>query len=132
MTTNHEAVYKFYSQTGGSLPYFAGIPQQYGGGGILRNIAKFAFPLVKRVIGAFTNTAEDVLEGRDTFKKSIINNATNEVGKVFSNFSGRGRKRTRGQGRVVANRRKPTKTSTVKRRKIEPDNLSEQAGDESY
>ena len=130
MTIFHEAVCKFYSQTGGSLPYFAGIPQQYGGGGILRNIARFAFPLVKRVIEVFTNTAEEVLEGRDTFKKSIINNATNEVGKVFSNFSGRERKRTRGRGRVV-NKRKPKMTSTVKRQKFESENLSDLADDES-
>ena len=70
---------KFYAQTGGSLPYFAGIPQQYGGGGILRNIARFAFPLLKRAIKVVTNTAEDVLDGNDTFKNSLINNAANEV-----------------------------------------------------
>ena len=83
-----ELITSVYSDqvVGGLMPYFTGGQQQWGGG-ILRSIARFAFPLIKRVIGVATNTAEDMVEGREkSIKKSIVKNAINE-------FTGKKRKR---------------------------------------
>jgi hypothetical protein len=46
------------SQTGGDLPYFIG--KQYGTGWF-RNIARLAFPFLKRIGSAFVKTASDVI-----------------------------------------------------------------------
>ncbi len=64
-------------QNGNGLPYFAGSKQF--GGGWLRTLARFAFPILKRVLGVATNTAEDVIEGRKGFKDSLVDNAMKEV-----------------------------------------------------
>ena len=45
------AISNAYSQSGGDLAYFAG--KQYGGGW-LRTLARFAFPILKRVVGVAT------------------------------------------------------------------------------
>lgn len=79
-----EAIKNLYSdQVGGSLPFFAGGTHQWGGS-ILGTIARFAFPILKRIIGVATNTAEDMIEGRkNTFKEALIDNTMKEVGSVF-------------------------------------------------
>lgn len=87
---------KVYSQSGGDLPYFVG--KQYGGGW-LRSLARFAFPILKRVIGVATNTAEDVIVNNKKFGQSLKANTTAEIGKFIS-----GRKRTK-RRRVSINKR---------------------------
>lgn len=75
----NDAIASIYSkQLGGDLPYFAGNSGQWGGG-ILQTIARFAFPLLKRIAGVAANTAEDVIYDRKSFKDSLIDNAMNEV-----------------------------------------------------
>jgi hypothetical protein len=75
-------IQKFYSgQLGGSLPFFAGSNHQFGGG-ILQTIGRFALPIFKRLIGVGTNVAEDMIEGRKTFKDSVIDNAISEVSNI--------------------------------------------------
>ena len=81
-----DAITQLYSgkdQTGGSLPYFAGGGGQWGGG-ILSSIGRFAFPILKRVLGIATNTAADVLVHKKKFKDSIIDNTMNEVKEFIS------------------------------------------------
>jgi hypothetical protein len=78
----NDAITSLYSrQLGGELPYFAGNPTQWGGG-ILQTIARFAFPILKRLVGVAANTAEDVIYHEKPFKQSLVDNAMNEV----SNF----------------------------------------------
>jgi len=83
----NDAIASIYSkQLGGELPYFSGNSGQWGGGGILQTIARFAFPLLKRIAGVAANTAEDVIYDRKSFKDSLIDNAMNEVAnKNFNN-----------------------------------------------
>ena len=102
-----DAIIEAYSgQSGGSLPFFAGGVNQWGGG-ILGTIARFAFPILKRVIGTATNTAEDVIVRKNFFKDSIIKNAVSEVG----NFIGGG------GGAGGAKKRKSPTTTTINRNK---------------
>ena len=55
-----EVLTNVYSgQHGGDLPYFIG--KQYGGGW-LRNIARFAFPVVQKAVKALTNTAGTMIQ----------------------------------------------------------------------
>ena len=76
----NDAIATIYSkQLGGELPYFAGSTSQWGGGGILSTIARFAFPILKRLVCVAMNTGEDVLEGKKTFKDSLIDNTMKEV-----------------------------------------------------
>lgn len=77
--------YAYSGQDGGaSLPYFMG--KQYGAGW-LQNVARFAFPIVKKALGmagkVAVNTAEDLIEQRKSFKESLKDNAVREVGKVM-------------------------------------------------
>ena len=78
--------YAYSGQDGnGSLPYFVG--KQYGGGW-LKSLARIAFPILKRVVGAAgniaANTAEDMLENRKKFKQSLRDNAVGEAKRVFN------------------------------------------------
>ena len=76
----NDVIASIYSnQLGEDLPYFSGNSGQWGGGGILQTIARFAFPLLKRIAGVAANTAEDVIYDRKSFKDSLIDNAMNEV-----------------------------------------------------
>ena len=75
----------YSDQTGeGTLPFFIG--KQYGTGW-LHSLARFAFPIVKKVVGmagnVAANTAEDLLENRKSFGESIKDNAMNELGRSF-------------------------------------------------
>ena len=81
---------KLYSgpiQGGGDLPYFVG--KQYGNGW-LRTLGRFAFPILRRIVGAALNTGQDVIDGRKNWKQSIRDNAMAEVAGYMK---GRGRKR---------------------------------------
>ena len=78
--------YAYSGQDGsGSLPYFVG--RQYGTGW-LQNLARIAFPIIRKVVGhagsIAANTAEDLISSRKTFGQSLRDNAVHEVGKVFS------------------------------------------------
>ena len=83
---NHAIASTYSKQLGGELPYFSGNSGQWGGG-ILQTIARFAFPLLKRIAGVAANTAEDVIYDRKSFKDSLIDNAMNEV--TNTNFNKR-------------------------------------------
>lgn len=75
----NDAIKEIYSrQIGGELPYFAGTSNQWGGG-ILQTIARFAFPILRRLAGVAADTAEDVIHGRKSFKESLIDNAMEGV-----------------------------------------------------
>lgn len=80
-----DAIIKAYSgqQAGGSLPYFVGSSNQWGGG-ILSTIARFAFPILKRVLGVAANTAADVIVHKKKLKDSIIDNTMSEVSNFVS------------------------------------------------
>ena len=64
------------------LPYivnkFAGNTSQWGGG-ILQTIARFAFPILRRLAGVAANTAEDVIYDRKPFTQSLVDNTMNEI-----------------------------------------------------
>ena len=80
------SIVQAYSQGGGGggdLPYFVG--KQYGSGW-LRTIGRFAFPLIKRAMKVFGNTAEDVLVNEKPVLTSLRDNALNEL----SIFKGNG------------------------------------------
>ena len=70
-----QSIVQAYSQEGGDLPYFAG--RQYGGGW-LRTIGRFAFPLLKKAMNIFGNAAQDVLIDEKPVLTSILNNAVKE------------------------------------------------------
>ena len=76
-----KAITAVYSQAGGDLPYFVG--KQYGGGW-LRTLARFAFPILKRVVGVATNTVEDVVVNKKKFMQSFKDNASNELKNYMS------------------------------------------------
>ena len=77
----------FYSQDGGDLPFFVG--KQYGSGW-LRTLARFAFPVVKRIAkhagNVIANTTEDVIEGNKSFGESLRANAVNELGSAVTSM----------------------------------------------
>lgn len=68
-------------QGGGDLPYFVG--KQYGSGW-LRTLGRFAFPILKRIVGVALNTGDDVVSGRKAFKDSLRDNAMSEMGNFMS------------------------------------------------
>lgn len=81
MTDEH--ISKLYSgpiQGGGDLPYF--VAKQYGSGW-LRTLGRFAFPILRRVVGVAMNTGEDLLEGRKDWKQSLRDNTLSEVKQVM-------------------------------------------------
>ena len=71
-----------YSQKGGDLPYFVGAQQE--GGGWLRTIGRFAFPILRRLLNVATNTAEDVLINKKPVFDSLSSNAVKEVKNVMT------------------------------------------------
>ena len=92
------------SQNGGELPYFVG--KQYGGGW-LRNLARVAFPILKRIVGVATNTAEDVIVRDKKVLDSLKDNSLNEIGRMAGqppiNMS---RKRKNVNGTIFAPKRR--------------------------
>jgi hypothetical protein len=87
-----ELLTSIYSgQDGGQyMPYFTG--KQYGGGW-LRNIARFAFPLIKKAVTTLTNTAGKMIKDPDA---KLFPTLMNEGVKAISNNNStinRGRKR---------------------------------------
>ena len=77
---------EYSGQSGhGSLPFFVG--KQYGTGW-LRNIARFAFPFVKRALGVVgniaSNTAEDMIHNENkSVGESLKENAVKEAKRVL-------------------------------------------------
>lgn len=69
---------------GGTLPYFQG--KQHGSGWV-RSIGRFAFPIVKSVLGlagnVAANTAQDLLENKKDLKTSLKDNALNEARRLI-------------------------------------------------
>ena len=76
------SIVQAYSQGGGDLQYFVG--KQYGSGW-LRTIGRFAFPLIKRAMKVFGNTAEDVLVNEKPVLTSLRDNALNELSVLKGN-----------------------------------------------
>ena len=77
-----KVITQIYSgQGGGDLPFFVG--KQYGSGW-LRTLAKFAFPILKRIFGVASNTAEDVIMKDKSFLPSLGKNAVSELHNVMS------------------------------------------------
>ena len=98
-----ELLFQAYAgQEGGDLPYFVG--RQYGSGW-LRSIARFAFPVVKKLVGAAgrvaLNTANDVITKEKEFGKSLKRNAMKEAASSINTlaentiFASKNRKRHR-------------------------------------
>ena len=87
------------SQYGGDLPYFVG--RQYGSGW-LRTLARFAFPILKRVGRVAVKTAQDVIEGDKKILPSLYENTISEVNDAV-----------RGNGHVTT-----TTSSNPKKRKL--------------
>lgn len=83
---DHLILNEYSSQSGhGALPYFVG--KQYGAGW-LRNVARFAFPFVKKALGAVgniaSNTAQDLIENEDqTIGQTLKKHALNEASRVL-------------------------------------------------
>ena len=77
-----EVITQVYSgQSGGDLPFFVG--KQYGSGW-LRTLAKFAFPILKRIFGVASKTAEDVIMKDESFLPSLGKNTLSEVQNVMT------------------------------------------------
>lgn len=77
--------YAYSGQDGGaSLPYFVG--KQYGNGW-LRTLARIAFPILKKVVGfagnVASNTAEDMINNKKSFRESLKDNALGEAQRTF-------------------------------------------------
>ncbi len=89
-----------YSQGGGDLPFFVG--KQYGGGW-MRTLARFAFPILRRVLGVATNTAEDVIVNRQKFGQALRDNSMKEVRRFMGGKRARGRTRSSINKRVKRN-----------------------------
>ncbi len=104
---SNSEITSLYSQGGGDLPFFVG--KQYGGGW-LRTLARFAFPILRRVLGVATNTAEDVIVNRKKFGQSLRDNSMNEVRKYMS---GRGKKRRRRARSSINKRMKRDYSNTI-------------------
>lgn len=64
------------NQTGGDLPFFVG--RQYGSGW-LGTLARVAFPILKRVAGVASKTAEDVIYQNKPVKTAIMDNAMGAI-----------------------------------------------------
>jgi len=64
------------NQLGGDLPYFVG--KQYGSGW-LRTLAKVAFPILRRVVGAAGNAAQDVIYNNRSVGEAVRDSAVNEI-----------------------------------------------------
>ena len=71
------------AQNGGELPYFVGGGKQHGAGW-LRTLARIAFPILKRLVGVATNTAEDVIMRDKKLLSSLKDNSMNEVGRLMA------------------------------------------------
>ena len=83
-----DIIANFYSQEGSGLPFFVG--KQYGSGW-LRNVARIAFPILKRVARVGSKVASDMLYQNKDFKSSFKDNALGAVsGIVGSLLSSRG------------------------------------------
>ncbi len=82
-----DEIVDFYSQSqvGGSMPAYAG--SRRVGGGFLGNLMRFALPLLKsvgrRALNVASRTADDMVEGRRSFKDSLMDNAQEEVRSVL-------------------------------------------------
>jgi len=78
--------YAYSGQDGGaSLPYFVG--RQYGNGW-LRNLARIAFPILRKAVGVAgniaSNTAEDMIDNRKSFTDSLKHNAVSEANRLLT------------------------------------------------
>lgn len=85
---NRDAITRAYMQQdgGASLPYF--VTRQYGAGW-LRNLARIAFPIVRKVLGltgkVAANTAQDLINNEEkSFKDSLTENAKKEATKAIA------------------------------------------------
>ena len=77
----------------GSLPYFVG--KQYGNGW-LRNIARMAFPFLRKALGVVgniaVNTAGDLINDENkTIGQTLVNHTLNETKNAFAPSPARGR-----------------------------------------
>ena len=84
----------------GSLPYFVG--QQYGTGW-LRNIARMAFPFLKRALGVVgniaVNTAGDLIHDENkSVGQTLLDHAVNETRNAFNRNNNNTSASHRGRG----------------------------------
>ena len=63
-------------QKGGDLPFFVGHQHD---GGWLRTLGRIAFPILKRLVGVATHTAEDVVMRDRKILPSLAKNTMKEV-----------------------------------------------------
>ena len=87
-------LHEYSGQNGyGTLPYFVG--KQYGTGW-LRNIARMAFPFLKKALGVVgniaVNTAGDLInDERKTIGQTLLDHTVNETRNAFNRNYTRGR-----------------------------------------
>ncbi len=93
------------NQIGGDLPFFIG--KQHGSGW-LGTIARFAFPLIKRFVGAAGNVAEDMIYKKKPFGASVKRNAMKEIHKLASDIARPGSNKPANINRQTAPRKKKT------------------------
>lgn len=110
-------------QVGGELPYFVG--KQYGNGW-LRNLAKVAFPILKRIVGVAGRAAQDVIYNErpilDAVKDSAVNALTSFTATKAGEMINRDGERRQGAGlshsrstinRSLRRKKKPIKNKSV-------------------
>lgn len=109
------AITSAYSQEGGELPYFVGA--QYGSGW-LRTLGRFAFPILKKVLGVAAHTAKDVLVDEKPVLTSLRDNAISEAVNTLGNSGtsiNRSRKRQR---RRTLSKKKQTGSGNSNRQRV--------------
>jgi hypothetical protein len=103
-----ESIYSKEMQ-GGELPYFAG--NQYGSGW-LRNIARFAFPILKGLGGFAANAATDIVMQNKNVVPTLKEHAGQAANKLAECMASVG-------GGVKIKKRKRNSTNSInKRRRI--------------
>jgi hypothetical protein len=108
-----DLITRVYSgQVGGALPFFQGSQNQWGGG-LLQTIGRFAFPILKRILGVATNTAEDVIEGRKSFKDSLVDNTLEEVKNVVTTMPINRKRQQSAHKRGSANKKRHATSDTL-------------------
>ena len=82
-----EEIYNFYSQSGGSLPVFAGARRPgMLGGGFFSTLARFALPILRniggRVLRVAARTAKDVMGNQRSLGDALLQHTSREVADV--------------------------------------------------
>ncbi len=87
---------------GGNLAVFSGSRRHLKGGGFFGTLARFAFPLLKklgkRALGAFTRGSTQYLSGEKKFKDAMVDEFTGEAMDLAESGINKIRKRRKRKG----------------------------------